>query len=277
MVSDFRLLLWNIKQQFFVYKNRHQIDAKTGISDFERRRISSLERYSSGSSSLFSKPFLFSRNTSFLHSLDEVFGEEVYRFETNKEHPLIIDCGANIGLSVLYFRRLFPQAKIIAFEPDTEIFEMLSKNLSTMDNNELIELHNEAVWTEDTILKFERDGGLAGKLVHENNINSVSVKAIDFKKYLNQKIDFLKIDIEGAENTLIFDIQEHLSNVKLLFLEYHGFTEHEQNLGDILNLLKNKGFYYYIRVAGENKVYPFLKYEEENIFDIQLNIFCTRI
>ena len=139
MVSDFRLLLWNIKQQFYRYKNRHRIDGKLGISEYEKRRIFSLERFSSGSTILFEQPFLFSCNISFLHSLEEIFEEEVYRFQTENKTPLIIDCGANIGLSVLYFRRLFPNAKIIAFEPDEGIFKILQKNMGLIPQSNLIE------------------------------------------------------------------------------------------------------------------------------------------
>ena len=106
--------------------------------------------------------------------------------------------------------------------------------------------------------------------------NKQKVKAVDLNKYLHQEIDFLKIDIEGAENHLIFHISENLRNVKNLFIEYHGLKNQRQNLGEILNLLTNVGFEYYIRVAGETIRFPFCN-ERPRVFNQQLNIMCYRI
>lgn len=140
-----------------------------------------------------------------------------------------------------------------------------------------MELHREAVWTENTELSFFSEGSLAGSTVVDfSNRNDVrKVKAIDFKKYLDKKIDFLKIDIEGAENELIFDIKDHLFNVNKLFLEYHGIIGETQNLGNILNLLTDNGFEYYIRLAGETISNPFCG-EKPSSFNQQLNILCYR-
>ncbi len=66
----------------------------------------------------------------YLHGLNEIFVEEVYRFQSDTNTPLIIDCGSNIGLSIIYFKRLFPEAKIIGFEPDNEIFKILENNIN---------------------------------------------------------------------------------------------------------------------------------------------------
>src|SRR6478752_2497070 len=47
----------------------------------------------------------------------EIFMRGDYYFESDNAQPTIIDCGSNIGISVLFFKRLFPQCRIIAFEP----------------------------------------------------------------------------------------------------------------------------------------------------------------
>ena len=261
------------------YKENIQFlpEAKTGISPFERKRLVNYPAFTEGKADFFGKPFYFSHGPSFIHSVDEIFRDEIYKFTTNNQTPYIIDCGANIGLSIAYFRQLFPNAEILAFEPDEHIFELLRKNVAQLPNSDDIKIEKKAVWTEDSILEFFSEGALAGSLVTDfgqrNNI--INIQAVDLKKHLNRNIDFLKIDIEGAENKLIFDIKDHLQNVNRMFLEYHGIKDEPQNLGEILNLLKEIGFQYYIRIADETIHFPYCGEKPRN-FNQQLNIFCYR-
>ena len=61
-------------------------------------------------------------SASYLSSREEIFDQQIYRFNTSNSKPYIVDCGANIGLSIIYFKQLFPNAEIVAFEPDEKIF-----------------------------------------------------------------------------------------------------------------------------------------------------------
>ena len=61
---------------------------------------------------------------------DDIFRKNVYFFEANTSEPFIIDCGGHIGLAVLYFKTLYPQARILSFEPNPETFALLQKNIS---------------------------------------------------------------------------------------------------------------------------------------------------
>lgn len=263
------------KRAFNEFKSKDLLDPKTGISERERKRLQNYPPFTEGKVNLFGKPFYFTDAAGFLHSLDEIFADEIYKFTTDRDDPYIIDCGANMGLSILYFKKLHPKSKIIGFEPDENTFDVLQKNI--LEYSDSVKIHKEAVWTENTELTFFSEGSLAGSTVVDfsNKNDTKKVKAIDFKKYLDQKIDFLKIDIEGAENQLIFDIKDHLVNVNKLFLEYHGIIGETQNLGNILNLLTDKGFEYYIRLAGETINYPFCN-EKPVSFNQQLNILCYR-
>lgn len=277
MLKDIIRILKTLRFKLQQYKDRNIDSPATGISYSERQKVQNYPRMQHGTSTIFKIPFHFSDKDGFLHSLDEIFGQDTYKFISSKENPLIIDCGANIGLSVFYFKRLFPNSTIIAFEPDEKIFHLLEKNISKINNDNRINIHKEAVWTCDTELSFFSEGSLAGSSVTDfrNKNDVIKVSAIDLKKYLTKKVDFLKIDIEGAENEVIFDIAPLLHNVENLFLEYHGLRDNPQNLGEILNIIKKQGFQYYIRVAADNLQYPF--YEENKFsFDQQLNIFCYR-
>src|SRR5262245_31023688 len=73
---------------------------------------------------LLGKKLAFVTGYELLHALDEIFEEEIYKIKLPSK-PTIIDCGANIGLSVIYLKLQSPDAHVIAFEPDTRNYELL--------------------------------------------------------------------------------------------------------------------------------------------------------
>ncbi|MEY3377413.1 MAG: hypothetical protein RLZZ328_438, partial [Bacteroidota bacterium] len=98
-----------------------------------------------------------------LKTYQEIFVEEIYKFESNKSHPVILDCGANIGISTIYFKTIYPNAIVHAFEPDANLFEILSKNIHT-NGFKQVELHQAAIWTEHTTLSFDNKGSEASHI-----------------------------------------------------------------------------------------------------------------
>jgi methylase of polypeptide subunit release factors len=90
---------------------------------------------------------------SFLWQHKEIFADEFYYFETPHPQPVILDCGANVGMSILYFKKLYPNAKITAFEASPEIASILHKNLS---NNRISDIHvvDKAVWKDEDGIWF---------------------------------------------------------------------------------------------------------------------------
>src|SRR6266404_2067922 len=66
---------------------------------------------------LFGKLVYFYSPAEFLHGLHEIFISKIYDQQLDKR-PYIIDCGANIGLSIIYMKQRYPEAEILAFEPD---------------------------------------------------------------------------------------------------------------------------------------------------------------
>ena len=65
-----------------------------------------------------------------LHGVKEIFIEDVY-YQQLPENAYILDCGAHIGLSVIYLKSICPSANIICFEPDNKNFELLQKNIAS--------------------------------------------------------------------------------------------------------------------------------------------------
>src|SRR5215475_2749877 len=65
----------------------------------------------------------------FYYLYKDIFENRVYHFDAWRSDPLIVDCGSNIGMSVLYYKQEHPLARIIAFEPDPAIFRYLQENI----------------------------------------------------------------------------------------------------------------------------------------------------
>lgn len=224
--------------------------------------------------SLYGKDIEITNFFWYRHGLNEIFLEQSYQFNSNKVNPIILDCGANTGLSVIFFKRLYPQAKITAFEADAEIANILQSNLHNFGYDD-VTIIPKAVWTENTTLEFKSDGSVGGQIV-QGGENTVKIEAIRLKEYLNTEVDFLKIDIEGVEYEVLKDCSENLVNVHNLFIEYHSFLKEEQMLDQILLMLKKAGFKYYIKEAWNNMPIPFVDNQKSH-YDLQLNIFAYRL
>jgi FkbM family methyltransferase len=224
---------------------------------------------------LFGKELSFLSTTELLHGFKEIFLDEIYKQELPAK-PFIIDCGANIGLSVIYMKSLYPDAEIMAFEPDEQNFKLLEKNVQSFGFTG-VTLKKEAVWVEDEKMFFSERGSTDSKIIQNKSPSAVSVNGIRLKNIIDRKIDFLKIDIEGAEYAVLTDIQGSLHFVQNLFVEYHGNFNDNFQLNEILSLLVKCGFRYYIKEAASVYNTPFFRPKESGmLYDIQLNIFCFR-
>lgn len=216
----------------------------------------------------------FNDGPGYLHGLQEIFLENIYAQQLS-ENAYILDCGAHIGLSVIYLKSICHTAYIVCFEPDKKNFNLLQKNILS-HNLKDIDARNEAVWIENTSLNFIQEGNMASKIGSNSSSNTVSVKAARLKDYLNRKIDFLKLDIEGAEYKVIKDIAESLGEVENMFIEYHGNFEQNEELLEIFEIISKAGFKFYIKEAANNYEHPFLRETLNHDYDLQLNIFCFR-
>ena len=222
--------------------------------------------------------FHYPDEVSFAWTYKELFEKKVYYFKTNdnKVSPLIIDCGANIGLSVIYFKKIYPNCKIIAFEPDPFLFKYLKKNLkdNLIDNVEVIQ---KAVWHEETKLQFYHEKSDSGRLNlnEDSNISKIDLIEVEtclLSSYMEQEVDFLKIDIEGAESKVVEEISHNLKNVNKTFIESHSFKNTNQDLHNILKILFENNFRYYLTEGAVVSPNPFLKKKSFLNMDLQVNI-----
>lgn len=214
--------------------------------------------------------------TDLFYSLDEIFKNKIYK-QVLKENSYILDCGANIGLSAIYLKSICPSAHIEVFEPDTKNFELLSHNIKSCNLKNIL-LHKKAVWTENTTLQFRNEGTVSSRIETASQHSTDTVEAVRLRDFMNKEIDFLKMDIEGAEYPVVKDIEDKLYLVKNFFLEYHGKFEENGNLIELLEIVSRNNFKFYIMEAGPVYRTPFYRVEEniKKAYDVQLNIFCFK-
>lgn len=239
----------------------------------EFMRIKNMERFTKGSTRLFGNDFSFVDSASFLFLYDEIFRTEIYKFRTEADSPVIIDAGANIGMSVLYFKKIYPNAKIIAFEPDPTVSQTLEENIINF-NLENVNVVKKALWNEIKTLSFYEEGADGGRL--DSKEGTTFVQTVLLSNYLNEKIDLLKIDIEGAEIEVLEECKNKLHNIERIFVEFHSMIDRPQRLEQLLSILANAGFRYYISHIGIYSPTPFIHKNKSVGMDNQLNIFATR-
>lgn len=213
---------------------------------------------------------------SFIWQYKEIFADQSYKFKTDSDKPIIYDCGANIGISCLYFSKNYPTAKVKAFEADPNIAKILKQNLN-INHIDSVELIKKAVWINNGEIEISLEGSDGASIYSKTNV--VKVECVRLKDLLESedRVDLLKIDIEGAEYEVILDCQYSLKNVNNIFIEFHSFTNSPQKLSEILSILEKNNFRYFIKPVNDREI-PFInrKNKSNPDMDLQLNIFGYR-
>lgn len=197
------------------------------------------------------KVYTFSLGT-LLFLIDEIFLRREYAFEPDTNEPLIIDCGSNIGISILFFKKLLPRARIIGFEPDEKAFQLLSRNVTENGLSD-VTLHNAAVSSKTGELTFFSNSESPGSLVMSVVKNRISgsearqVRCVALSTFLQGRVDLLKMDIEGAEMDVMQELTSSgaLENVNAMVIEYHHHLRPgEDRLSEMLHVLEEHSFGY---------------------------------
>jgi FkbM family methyltransferase len=210
-----------------------------------------------------------------LLSVDELFVSEFYKFRPEKDRPRIIDCGSYIGTSILYFKINYPNAIVTGFEPDPSNFSLLKQNLDNWGFKDT-EAQNAAIWVNNDGVSFSSSGNMASKIDQGGAEINGKVRSVRLKELLDNEVDFLKIDIEGAELPVLRDCSDQLKNVRNLFVEYHGKYEHLSELNEILQIMLQCGFKYCIREGSVIHPRPFWDKDKKSEYDMLLNLFAFR-
>ena len=198
------------------------------------------------------KNHAFAEHSCVVHILKQ-FDTDFYWFLKEQEDLNLIDLGANIGLFSMFVAPICE--KVFSVEPTPSHFALLNE-LVDLAGIENIEAHNLAIGTEDGEAEFnihERNSTMNSFVTHRTDPHSgktVKVKT----KTLNSLIDsldvdhinFVKMDIEGFENEIIFEesFEEALTKIDGLYVEVHDFEERgmmAENFNKISDKLKGFG------------------------------------
>lgn len=238
------------------------------------QQLCDAERYVPFVMSLNNATFIGPDGPSFYHSYVEIFNDRIYQFQCENESPTILDCGANIGLSVLFFKQIFPDCQLTAIEADPTIFNYLVQNLAEARISD-VECLNKAVADKPGTLCFAQEGADGGRIVNGNDSKqSVKVDATTLNELIVSHTHFLKIDIEGAETAALLAC-EKLDIVDRIFVEYHSFVDQPQVLSALLRKLSDSDFRFTIHQQFVSPR-PFTERSLQLDMDLQLNIFAWK-
>ncbi len=175
--------------------------------------------------------------------IDQILIRRLNDLSPDNDQPVILDCGANIGFSVLHYKRCFPRAKIVAFEPDPQFAPLLRSNLARNGATD-VEVVEAAAWIRQGEARWLCEGIDGSKIIAEGPAtpNTVVVRTVDLADYLSGTVDLLKLDIEGAEYTVLDHLRDRLQRVKNLLIECHLDQTNVAQFGRMLGILVAAGF-----------------------------------
>lgn len=205
--------------------------------------------------SRYQRPILFRPRTTDIHLIKNIFYEKEYGVDLRDLNPEnIVDIGANVGYTSVYFTNAYPQSRVFAFEPEEGNFELLKKNVTGYNN---IVPSNLAIWNQKTDLitsAKEYDSWSFSLSESDERGNGPTFQAISMNEVLERiggDIDILKLDVEGAEKE-IFNPKNAawLNRVKVIVIELHdrkikGCSESLYRslvVNDIFFTQKNSGY-----------------------------------
>ena len=194
--------------------------------------------------------------TSDVPTFQQIFLNTRYEMDLPFSPKTIIDGGANIGFASVFFANKYPDAEVLAVEPDTSNYELVQKNTRALAN---IRTLQSAIWDKTTPLRIKNpDFEKWAFEVEETNAQAEGAfQAYSINDLIRQmgweSVDFLKLDIEGSEiNVFASGYESWLPKVKVLIVELHekmqpGCTQVFEQAVSKYNFEKT--------VSGENLIY----------------------
>lgn len=237
---------------YLVVVFKRLLDGRLNIFDFSKQKV-------------FGHRVYVDSYNSFYWTFREIFIHEDYYFRADNDEPYIIDCGGNTGIGLFYYKILYPKARILIFEPHPYNFELIKKNIKENSFKDVVAV-NKAVAKEDGVIKFyggDRAGTLSeefatekGKKKKSHFEDVIDVEAEKLSNYIEDDVvDFLKIDIEGAEVDVLqdLDIRNKFNLIKQVTVEYHFFSFERNRASEVLDIL-NKNKFYLVCIGTESSV-----------------------
>lgn len=189
---------------FYIYLRWQCVDLFPGMIDWlpVRNRV---DVYCNGRRVTLAVP----RDVTFIFVFHEIFVCREYHLPMTETPRVIFDVGANLGLASIYFACIYPDADIYAFEPSEQNFRILERNTAAFPR---VHVYNQAVYSSCGRMKLFCDpthGGFNSFISQQDHFEDVETITIDAFARENgiNRIDVLKIDVEGAEYEVLESCQ----------------------------------------------------------------------
>jgi FkbM family methyltransferase len=197
--------------------------------------------------------------SSLAHLHREIFVQLAYYFEANRADPFIVDGGSNIGMSVLFFKALYPGAHVLAFEPAARAHAVLVRNVE-VNSLSGVEIHHAALGGDAGDVPFFEDPDDPATFRMSTRPERIpgratSVSQLRLSEFLTREVDLLKLDVEGAEDAVLGDLieSEALARVDQVIAEYHHQLDPldpaRDSVDRFLGSLRQHGFTYRVSAA----------------------------
>lgn len=187
--------------------------------------------------------------------VDEIFLMGIYGPPLSKASPIILDCGANCGFATAFFKLLYPDAQITAFEPSPSSCELLRRNVAE-NHFKNVEIVEAACGGSDGTLDFvvsERLSLISSTNPARGAGQTASVCVVPLSRWVGPRVDLLKLDVEGSEHEVLAELIESraICRIDRLAIEYHHrMGTATCRMGEFLKLLEQEGFTYSL-LGGE--------------------------
>lgn len=177
-------------------------------------------------------PVFLRLKTTDIEICGQILTDREYHFEAKKQPKVIIDAGANIGMASVFFANAFPEATIIAIEPEETNFAVLKKNVAPYPKVIPVQA---ALWCNNALINLVDTGicrgwgkwGFRTQGAGEKSENKVchQIQGMTLDKIMRDQgidfIDVLKVDIEGAEKEVFADASNWIDKVGAVVIELH--------------------------------------------------------
>jgi FkbM family methyltransferase len=158
----------------------------------------------------------------------EIFVNQAYHRPPQVPEPspkFIVDIGANVGYSVIYWAHAYPSARMVAFEPHPAHISMLYRHLELNALLNQVSVVGSAA-SNHNAYSFLTDNENESVVVDKYQPGMLQIKVRDFFTEMEgQNIDLLKLDIEGGEYAILKDKRFETLNIQTIVLEWHDTTE----------------------------------------------------
>ena len=235
--------------------------------------LRTLPRFTPGKINLDGRNWSYADAPSFYDAYQAIYRRKCFELRLDHDEPVIIDIGAQVGIACRFLKEKFPKSEIVAVEADKNLIQPLNENLKDLGNPPVRILHA-AVRENDGGVNLQGSGAIVGHVRGANDSENDGIKAPSTTLndlVGNRMVDFLKIDIKDAEVCVLKIGRDALKWVNRISVKYHSRADQQQDLAEILLLLRDAGFRVWLDSEHTPK-HPFVRRPLSCGMDLQLNI-----